>query len=977
MVHCPGVSSSRDGKEALMMTPERWHRISEILEQALELAPEKRPRFLDVACSSDPLLRSEVQSFLSAHETASPGFLDRPPVRSSLLMPGTKLGDYEIVSQLGEGGMGVVYKARDLRLERPVAIKVIREHVLADGSRLRRFEQEAQAAAALNHPNILAVYQFGAYQGAPYLVSELLEGETLREVLKRGPLSQAGATELAEQIAEGLSAAHQRGVVHRDLKPENLFVSKDQRVKILDFGLAKLLEKGPEGLDAAAEFQTNPGMVAGTVGYASPEQLRGDKLDARTDLFSFGVVMYEMATGQRPFAAESSGAMIEATLNRQPTLPGSLNAAVSPEFERIILKALEKDREIRYQGAAEIRADFKRLKRNADSGRSGIQSSVTRRDLAGRVRVLRGWRLWGLIAGSLAVVLGAWRSYGPMSDWMSAHLSRPMSSIHAQIDAPPMNSFRMTGDTAGPPVISPNGAFVAFTATGKDGKFRLWVRALNSVEARVLPETDGAYFPFWSADSNSLGFFADGKLKSVGVLIGSPVVVCDAADGRGGSWNAKGDIVFTPSPTAPLLRVKAIGGAPEPVTSLDRARHTTHRWPYFLPDQTHFLYFAANHEPSRSSDNMVYYASIDGRENRELFHADTDAVYADGYLLFAIGNSLMARRFNLERGSLSGEPILLAANAINDTVTWRADVSASDAGTLIYGRAGSGSRQLVWLDRKNYAQTEVAVDGLAQLFLARVSPEGDRIVLQKDHAGYDLSVYDLRDKMTLASLPKLNSNLWPTWSPDGKSIAYGSLRGGEYHIYRVSADGNGKEEEMIHDDGRIVPIDWVGDHLLFLRGGLGNEFECWNFSTRDRTKHKILDSVDDCKLSPDGKWVAFAARENLNASNLPGPLKVYVTKLEGGQAYYQVSENSGVAGQWSRDGKELYYLEQSTLTLVRVGTKVSNGVPHFKVLDKSSPNLLAELIYAVSPDKKRILIERVPEPTVVVVTDFAREMEKR
>ena len=267
-------------RAAVMMTPERWHRISEILEQALELAPEKRPRFLDVACSSDPELRSEVQSFLSAHETSSPGFLDRPPVRSSLFVPGTKLGDYEIVSQLGEGGMGVVYRARDLRLERPVAIKVIREHVLADGSRLRRFEQEAQAAAALNHPNILAVHQFGAYQGAPYLVSELLEGETLREELKRGPLSQTRAAELAEQIADGLSAAHHRGVVHRDLKPENLFVSKEQRVKILDFGLAKLLEKGPEGLEAAGEFQTNPGMVGGTVGYASPEQLRGEKLDA-------------------------------------------------------------------------------------------------------------------------------------------------------------------------------------------------------------------------------------------------------------------------------------------------------------------------------------------------------------------------------------------------------------------------------------------------------------------------------------------------------------------------------------------------------------------------------------------------------------------------------------------------------------------------------------------------------------------------
>src|SRR5258708_7461405 len=307
----------------MMMTPERWQKISDILEQALELAPEKRPRFLDVACSSDSTLRSEVQSFLSAHETASPGFLDRPPVRSSLLVAGTKLGEYEIVSQLGEGGMGVVYRARDLRLDRPVAIKVIRDHVLADGGRLRRFEQEAQAAAALNHPNILAVHHFGTYQRAPYLVSELMQGETLREELKRGPLSQIRSMELAEQIAEGLNAAHQRGVVHRDLKPENLFVSREQRVKILDFGLAKLLEEEPEKEGEAKKelFQTNPALVAGTVGYASPEQLRGEKLDARTDLFSLGVILYEMTTGQRPFAAESAGAMFGATLNRNPELP--------------------------------------------------------------------------------------------------------------------------------------------------------------------------------------------------------------------------------------------------------------------------------------------------------------------------------------------------------------------------------------------------------------------------------------------------------------------------------------------------------------------------------------------------------------------------------------------------------------------------------------------------------------------------------
>jgi hypothetical protein len=682
--------------------------------------------------------------------------------------------------------------------------------------------------------------------------------------------------------------------------------------------------------------------------------------------------VYEMATGQRPFAAESPGAMFEATLSGHPALPRSLNRAVSPEFENIILKALEKDREIRYQGAADIRADLKRFKRNADSGRGEMDALVVSAVARGRANVLRRWKLASFIGLLIVIVVGAWRAYAPIISWVSVHRSRPMNSLHAQIDAPPMNSFRMTGDTAGPPVISPNGAYVAFTATGKDGKFKLWVRALNSLEARALPDTDGAYFPFWSADNKSLGFFADGKLKSIGVLIGSPVVVCDAADGRGGSWNAAGDILFTPGPTAPLLRVKAIGGTPQPITALDKARHTTHRWPSFLPDQEHFLYFAANHEPSSSGDNMVYYASLDGRENRPLFHADTNAVYAGGYLLFVIGNSLMARGFDAEKGTLQGEPILLAVNAINDTVTWHSDVSASDTGTLIYGGAGAGSRQLVWLDRKTYAQTEIAVDGLAQLFLARLSPQGDRIVLQKDHAGYDVSVYDLRDKMTLASLPRLYSNLWPVWSPDGKSIAYSSLRGGQYHIYRVSADGIGKEDEMLREDRRIVPIDWVGEHLLYLRGGLGNQFECWNFSTRDRSRRKVLENVDDCRLSPDGKWVVFSAREILNAGNPPGPLKVYVTKLEGGKACYQVSENSGVGAQWSRDGKEIYYLEQSTLTLVRVGATISNGVPHFKVLDKSSPNILAELIYAVSPDQKRILIERIPEPTVVVVTDFTR-----
>ena len=958
-----------------MMTPERWQKIRDVLEQALELEPEKRARFLDLTCSSDNSLRNEVQSFLSADGKAASGFLESPPLRSSLLTPGTKLGDHEIVSQIGAGGMGVVYQARDLRLGRSVAIKVLCEHLSADANRLRRFEQEAQSAAALNHPNILAVHQLGVYEGAPYLVSELLEGETLREELKRGRLGQSQAVELGEQIADGLSAAHQRGVIHRDLKPENLYVTKEGRAKILDFGLAKLLEEEKERLSTMGS-QTHPGTIAGTVGYTSPEQVRGEKLDARTDLFSFGVVLYEMATGERPFGGDTSGVIFEAILNRQPVPPARLNARVTPEFERIITKALEKDREVRYQGAAEIRADLKRLKRDTESSRSASSKAALRSEKPGGTSARPLVKPVSLVVLLLVAIVGLWVGYPLAKSALSAILRRPLGNLHAQIDPPPLSLFRLTGDTAGAPVISPNGAMVAFTATEKDGKFKLWVRALSSVEARALPGTDGAYFPFWSPDSNSIGFFADGKLRAINVTIGDPVVLCDAANGRGGSWGGDGEILFTPTPTSPLLRVKATGGTPEPITSLDKTKYTTHRWPFFLPDHQHFLYFAAHHEPAKFTENTVYYASLDGRENRPLFRSETNAVFANGFLLFASGNNLMARSFEDRNGAM-GEPALVARNTINDPVTWHVDVSASDGGVLVYGDAGPGSRQLVWLDSTTYMQTAIAVDGLSQLFQAELSPQGDRVVLEKDRTGYDISVYDLQDKITVTSLPKIYGNGFPAWSSDGKWVAYDSSRDGQSQIWRVPANGSGKEEELLRDDVRIMPRDLNRNNLLYLRGGLGNEFECWTVSLNDGHRRKVLDNIDDGKLSPDGRWLAYSAHENLPSGTSPGPLKVFVVELEHPESKYQASEDSGIGPRWTADGKELYYLEQNTLTFVRVSVRFSGGIPHFHVIAKSSPGLLAEPVYALSPDKKRILIERIPEPTVVVVTNFADGLQKK
>lgn len=951
-----------------MITPERWHTISELLEQALELSPERRSRFLDLACSSDPSLRSEVQSFLSAHEDSSLGVLDRPPLRSTQLNPGTQLGDYEIVSLLGEGGMGVVYKARDLRLGRTVAMKVLRAHLSFDPKRLRQFEQEARAAAAINHPNILAVYQMGVFNGAPYLVSEYLEGETLRDELRRGPVAQSRSLELSEQIVDGLSAAHQSGIIHRDLKPENLFISADGRVKILDFGLAKLLER-----DGQPKSETNAGGVAGTLAYLSPEQIRGEKLDPRTDLYSLGVTLYEMATGRRPFEGETSGLVIDAILNRQPQDPADTNAEIHPELCRVLSKALEKDRELRYQSAAEVRADIRRVRRGIESGRPFPREAALHRFWTG-ARKRSYLKRAAIPSAALASGIAVWLAY-PFLHSVTSSANRVMN-LHTQIDPPHGFSFRMSGDNAGPPVIAPNGEFLAFTATGRDGRYKLWVRALDSIEARPLPDTEGASFPFWSPDSGSLGFFADGKLKVVSLVRGSPSVVCDAADGRGGAWG-NGEIVFTPSPTAPLFRVKASGGMPEAVTKIEGTSYTTHRWPVFLPDKEHFLYFAANHEPSKSAGNTVFVASLEGNENRPLFHSDTNAIFANGYLLSVVGNNLMAYRFDENTRGIASEPALLARAAVNDTVTWHADVSYSDGGVLVYGGSGDASKQLVWLDSTNYAQTGTAVDGLSQLFYLNLSPEGDRVVLQKDREGHDLSVYDLRDRVTRIALPKSLSNDFPMWSPEGKSIAYGSFRDGSFAIYSTASDGSGEERKLLSDSERIMPVDWQGENLIYLRGALGNEFECWVYSLRTRRKRMILESVDDARLSPDGRWLAFAMRETVGAIKATPPLNIYVTNFPEGRKRYKVSDSSAIAPRWSRDGKELDFLEQTTLAIVRSQMRVEGGIPRFHMIGKSEPDIMSHPIYAVSPDKKRILVERAPEPTVVLVTDFTSGLEKK
>src|SRR3989449_1428396 len=501
------------------------------------------------------------------------------------LNPGTKLGPYEIVSPLGAGGMGEVYRARDTRLGRDVAVKVLPSSFSADADRLHRFEQEACAAGALNHPNILIVHDIGNHDGSPYVVSELLEGETLRERMGGAAQPQRKAIDYALQVAHGLAAAHEKRIVHRDLKPDNIFITKDGRVKILDFGIAKLTQV--EGAEAQTDIpmrrvDTGPGVVMGTVGYMSPEQVRGQKVDHRSDIFSFGAILYEMLSGRRAFHRESTADTISAILKEHPPDLSETNQRISPALERLVNHCLEKNPEERFHSASDLAFALEAL-----SGSTATSAQTVAMPAFGprwfKRRELIAWAVAG-IAILIAVALTI------------SHFRRPPTESRAvRLFVPPPEKASF-----GSFAISPDGLRLAFVATDASGKTLLWIRPLDSINARPLPGTEEALYPFWSPDSRFIGFFAGGKLKKTEVTGVPAQPLCNAAIPLGGTWRRAGAIVFEPSPTGPLYRVSAAGGEPTPVTTLDKSRQeTSHRWPYFLPDGRHFLYTVLGAPESR------------------------------------------------------------------------------------------------------------------------------------------------------------------------------------------------------------------------------------------------------------------------------------------------------------------------------------------------------------------------------------------
>jgi len=905
------------------MTPERWRQIKDVLQEALERAPEQRSAFLEGVCSSDQLLRQEVESLLSSSDEVRSSFL-RSSAVPVMLRRGTKLGEYEVQTLLGSGGMGEVYRARDLRLGRNVAIKVLPSFLSSDPDRLRRFEREAQAAAALSHPNILAVFQLGTYEGAPYLVSELLEGETVRQQMRRGLLPPRKSIDYAVQFAHGLAAAHDKGVVHRDLKPENLFLTNDGRIKILDFGLAKLVarpvgaglpaQKGrPEGAPLQdtptasidPEALTEPGVVMGTVGYMAPEQVRGQEANHRADIFAFGTILYEMLTGKRAFERPTSADTMGAILSEDPPRLSQVVPNLSHALERIVHRCLEKSPELRFQSASDLAFALEAIPETAPP-RDDFPSPAGSQGppLQQPWRRALPWALAALGCAAFLITLGIlWR----------ATRFAPPTPIELGLSLPAAQQLNLADGPAA--VLSPDGLRIAYVAEASAGKDQIYVRELDKPEATPLEGAVGRA-PFFSPDGQWIGFSgAAGDLKRVSVFGGVPVTLWRGEVKRGGSWGEDGTIVFTPTLTDPLYRISVAGGEPVAVTHLDASRkEITHRWPQILPGGKAVL-FTASSDNNNFDHAEVEAASLSTGQAKVLVeNAYFGRYLPSGFLAYVSSGTLFAVPFDLKDLKVNGTAIPILPNIQADLTTGGAQLSFSQTGTATYltGEAVSGQVTVVLMDRKGVASPLVQQPG--EYFAPRFSPDGKQLALQVGVG--NVWIYDLaRGTMTpLTFTPAVCRN--PVWTPDGKRIAFSHLSAGGLSsgISWMPSDGTGRMEPLTNEVvGRLYLYSWSPDGRILAFSQFspktGACCEIWalplNPNGQPGQPKPLLGQgfsnvLTQPSFSPDGHWLAYTSNE----SGLP---QVYVMPFPGPGGKWQISVLGGKFPGWSKAGHELFF----------------------------------------------------------------------
>jgi serine/threonine protein kinase len=878
------------------------------------------------------------------------------------LSAGSRLGPYEIVAPIGAGGMGEVYRARDSRLGREVAVKVLPASFSSDPDRMRRFELEARAAGILNHPNITAVYDVGTIDGSPYVVTELLEGETLRIRLAGSALAPRRAIDFALQIAHGLAAAHEKGIVHRDLKPENLFVTKDGRVKILDFGLAKLTQRedAPQHSNLpTASAATEPGVVLGTLGYMSPEQVRGKPTDARSDIFSFGAVLYEMLSGRRAFHGDSAADTMSAILREDPPDLSSTNSLVAPAIDRIVRHCLEKNPEARFHSAHDLAFQLQFPATGETSGIAAAPSPKRRTSPA------------LLAMGAIILVLAAALAALVLRQPANAPAVRP---VRFSVPIPPGTIYSPGAISRGLS-ISPDGTRLVIQAFSK-GQRHLFVRPLDSEKFSELEGTAGASTHFWSPDSRSIAFFADGKLKKIPAAGGPAEELCPAPYDWVGTWGRDGTILFSQIPPAEpgIFRVSERGGEPLRVLSVDTSNPLAVLWPHFLPDGRHFLF---QEFELAGKMRTLRVGSLDSRDVRVITQLASRFEYAEpGYLIYVRDNALFAQPFDAKKAVLSGEPTLMAENVHHFFGPGHAAFSVSQTGVIAYQAAESPVR-LVWLDRRG---RELGILGQpAVVGFVRISPSGNRIAVVIEDSRFgtsDLWVFDAASGASTRLTSGQIDEGAPVWTPDGARLVFRVDDKGPPDIAQMVVGSPGSERSLLILPGvqQSEDISPDGRRLVFLQDAASTA-DIWLASLEgDHQPKPWLRSPfneRNPRFSPDGRWIAYDSDES-------GTREVYVALTDGAGEKKRISPSGGRAPSWSRDGKELFYAApDDSIVAVPVTSGASlqagPGASLFR-LETGIRN------FDVSPDGSRFLVttplEKSPESPIRVILNWPAALKK-
>ncbi len=915
-------------------------------------------------------------------------------------MIGQTILHYKIIEKLGEGGMGEVYKAQDTKLDRYVALKFLPSQMTATEEEKARFIQEAKAASAMNHPNVCTIYSIEEYNKQLFISMEYIDGITLRN--NKQPLSEKRILDIGIQIAEGLAAAHEKGIVHRDIKPENIMIRKDGIVQIMDFGLAKLRET------SGVSRLTKAGTTMGTMGYMSPEQVQGLDVDHRTDIFSLGVVLYELLAGESPFKGVHETAIMYEIVNVDPPPVSTVKEGIDTQLDGIVLECLEKDKDERFQSAKELAKNLRKIQRTLTAGRASRMYSVNTQAFTARSGQTALHETNVKTSLGDIPVRNIFKNvfYNPKLFWSSTAVlfiavilllvfyvfnktETEVQEVKATVLAPYGVSFdNAVGSNL---TISPDGEYISYVGTDTAGINKLWVRPINSLSARALTTATNTAYPFWSPDSKTIAYFDKNKLMKISIDAGTSLPICDVTSGRGGSWSKNGTIVFSPMPTGGLYTVPSSGGAPKQIIKPDTANpNQSLRWACFLPDGNHFVYSIENSSTGSSPNDDIYLSSLKDTRSEKLISASSNCQYAGGYLFFVRQSVLLAQKFDPDKLKLTGEAMPVAENIQYWDTRISASFAVSQNGRLVYIQGNQNNQNLVLMDKNGNEIRKIS--DMVPYVTANFSPDGNKIVsdlYDPEEKKFDVWVYDI-NRNVWTRLTFDDADIVANWSPDGKQITYSSnINSSNYNSYIKNSDGSGEAELLFKSNYSKALSSISADGKYYLYAGINyaspkSGFDIFLLPAHGDKKPVAIAATNfneqAAVFSPDMKWIAYQSDES-------GKFQIYIIPFNpsdpgGTSAKWQISIDGGVSARWMNHGKSVYFITPDDkimgVDINENGNSLAPGKPYlvFKpgnvtVLKLFDINKAGTEITATIPSK------RGAPPIITLVENWQKEVESK